>query len=149
MCVTIHIGHQGYLEEGVLDVDCIGDAMPWQCAIRLLQCPGLVPLWLSLGMGCGWCYHRCDWLVSIWFIVQIYNRDDYNSSGVWEIIVYLGLMQPLCCIFPQHIDAAKNGHHFPDNIFKHIFLSEDHCIVMTPLMTFVPQGPIINILALV
>ena len=43
----------------------------------------------------------------------------------------------------------QNGRHFPDDIFNSIFLNEN---VWTPIkfsLTFVPKGPINNILALV
>ena len=42
-----------------------------------------------------------------------------------------------------------NGHHFPDNIFKCIFLNENVWISLKISLKFVPEGPINNIPALV
>ena len=43
----------------------------------------------------------------------------------------------------------QNGRHFPDNIFKCIFLNENWCISMKISLKFVPQGLVNNIPALV
>ena len=43
----------------------------------------------------------------------------------------------------------QNGCHFPDDIFKRIFLNENCFILMKISLKFVPQGPINNIPALV
>ena len=43
----------------------------------------------------------------------------------------------------------QNGHHFADNIFKHIFLSENAWISIKISLKFVPRGQINNIRALV
>ena len=43
----------------------------------------------------------------------------------------------------------QNGCHFPDNIFKWIFVNENVCIAITISLMFVPRGPINNIPALV
>ena len=43
----------------------------------------------------------------------------------------------------------QNGRHFPDNIFKCIFLNDNVCILIKISLNFVPKGPINNISALV
>ena len=43
---------------------------------------------------------------------------------------------------PRH-----NGHLFPDDIFKWVFLNENVCISIKISLKFVPKGPINNILA--
>ena len=43
----------------------------------------------------------------------------------------------------------KNGHHFPDNIFKHIFLNENIEISSEISLKFVPHGSFSNNPALV
>ena len=43
----------------------------------------------------------------------------------------------------------QNGRHFPDDIFKCIFLNENVCISIEISLMFVPKGPINNIPALV
>ena len=42
----------------------------------------------------------------------------------------------------------QNGRHFPDDIFKYIFLNENIWISIKISLKFVPKGPIDNILAL-
>ena len=43
----------------------------------------------------------------------------------------------------------QNGRHFPDDIFKWIFLNEDVWISIKFLLKFVPRGPMNNIPSLV
>ena len=43
----------------------------------------------------------------------------------------------------------QNGHYFPDNIFKYIFLNENIWIAIKISLKFVPKGPSNKILALV
>ena len=43
----------------------------------------------------------------------------------------------------------QDGRHFPDDIFKRIFLNENVWIALEISLNFVPKGPINNILALV
>ena len=43
----------------------------------------------------------------------------------------------------------QNGRHFPDDIFKRIFLNENAWILLKISLKFVPKGPINNIPALV
>ena len=44
---------------------------------------------------------------------------------------------------------GQNGHHFPDDVFKCIFVNEKICILIQISLKFVPKGPIDNIPALV
>ena len=56
------------------------------------------------------------------------------------------------CQFVLHINTLRlrqNGLHFPDDIFKGIFLNENVCILIKILPKFVPEGLINNIPALV
>ena len=48
-----------------------------------------------------------------------------------------------------HLPLDKNGHHFADNIFKHIFLNENIRIAIQISLKFVPEGPVDNKSALV
>ena len=53
---------------------------------------------------------------------------------------------------PQGVNTLRlrhNGHHFPDDIFKCIFLTENVWIAITISLKLVPEGPINNIPALV
>ena len=49
----------------------------------------------------------------------------------------------------QHIEAEKNGRHFPDDIFKCILLNENVLISIKIPLKFVLNGQIINTPALV
>ena len=49
----------------------------------------------------------------------------------------------------KHIEAGKEGRHFPDDIFKCIFLNENVLISIKISLKFVPKGQINNIPALV
>ena len=44
---------------------------------------------------------------------------------------------------------GQNGRHFPDDIFKCIFMNEKFCILIQISLKFVPRGPINNIPALI
>ena len=48
-----------------------------------------------------------------------------------------------------HIEAEKNGRHFPDDISKCIFFNKNVWIVIKISLKFVPRGPINNIPSLV
>ena len=53
---------------------------------------------------------------------------------------------------PMHVNTLRskqNGQHFPDDIFKCIFLNENVWILIKISFNFVPKGPINNIPALV
>ena len=47
-----------------------------------------------------------------------------------------------------HWGTNKNGHHFPDDIFKCLFLNENVWISIKISLNFVPKGSINNIPAL-
>ena len=49
----------------------------------------------------------------------------------------------------QNIEAETDGRHFPDDIFKYIFLNENVLISITISLKFVPKGQINNIAALI
>ena len=46
------------------------------------------------------------------------------------------------------LKQRQDSRRFPDDIFKHILLNENGCILMKISLKFVPQGPINNISAL-
>ena len=58
----------------------------------------------------------------------------------------------ICVTLPQWVNTwrpRQNSLHFPDDIFKHISLDENCCILMKISLQFVPHCPINNIPALV
>ena len=42
------------------------------------------------------------------------------------------------------LSPRQDGRHFPDDIFKWIFLNENCCILIQILLKYVPKGPINN-----
>ena len=48
-----------------------------------------------------------------------------------------------------NIEAKTNGSHVTDNIFKCIFFTESHRILIETSIKFYPKGPVDNMLALV
>ena len=58
----------------------------------------------------------------------------------------------ICIFIPIHINSflhRQNGRHFPQDIFKCIFVNGMFCILIWISLKFVPQGPIDNKWALV
>ena len=47
------------------------------------------------------------------------------------------------------LPPRQNGCHFVENIFKHIFINENFCILIQISLKLVPKGPIDNKTALV
>ena len=47
------------------------------------------------------------------------------------------------------LSSRQNSSHFPDDIFKCIFVNENICISIKISLKFVPKGPVNNISALV
>ena len=64
----------------------------------------------------------------------------------------VSLLTHICVTRPQWVSTLRprqHGHHFPDDIFKCIFLNENVCIAIEISLKFVPPGPDNNIPALV
>ena len=72
----------------------------------------------------------------------------YNLSPdpVWWIRADVNKVQ---CKALNTLRPRQNGRHFPDDIFKCIFLNENAWIFIKISLKFVPKGPINNISALV
>ena len=51
--------------------------------------------------------------------------------------------------FVNKLRPRKNGHHFPDDIFKWLFLDEIFWISIEIILRFVPRGPLNNIPTLI
>ena len=71
-----------------------------------------------------------------------------GAITVWELeeskVWWRSFVVPINPLRPR-----QNGRHFPDDIFKCIFLNENVWISIKVSLTFVPKGPINNIPALV
>ena len=62
----------------------------------------------------------------------------------WEWPLWGSKLKPVNTLRPR-----QNGRHFPDDIFKWIFLNENIWISINISLKFVPRGPINNIPTLV
>ena len=64
----------------------------------------------------------------------------------WYLLCWAGIIwsPPINILRPR-----QNGRHFPDDIFKCIFVNENVWILVKISLKFVPKGPINNIPALV
>ena len=81
---------------------------------------------------------------SIGIIAWISN---YTHVKQWDMITHLWPNLSGCLV--NTLRPRQNGRHFPDNIFKWIFLSENVWISINFSLKFVPRGPINNIPTLV
>ena len=86
-----------------------------------------------------------QWLVAYSTPIHYLNQfclldwSDYSSVGyLAQLITLINRLRP-----------RQNGHHFPDDIFKWIFLNENVSISMDISLKFVSNGPINNIPSLV
>ena len=61
----------------------------------------------------------------------------------------LGHQQTQCWTQSYHIKAENDGHHFPEDIFRCIFLKENEWISIKISLKLVPKGSINNIPSLV
>ena len=77
------------------------------------------------------------------------------SHAIWPHITWSSLVQVMafCLTAPSHylntLRPRQNGRHFPDDIFKCIFLNENAWISIKISLKFVPNGPINKIPSLV
>ena len=65
---------------------------------------------------------------------------------------WIGFLGHVCITGPQWVNTLRsrqNGRHFPDDIFKWIFVNENVWISINISLNFVPRGPINNIPTLV
>ena len=70
---------------------------------------------------------------------------DLGQFGLWRFcLIEYAQNGPFNTLRPR-----QNGRHFPDNIFKWIFLNENVWISINISLKFVPMGPINNIPTLV
>ena len=75
---------------------------------------------------------------------HIFNQENYFENIVCEMAAMWSWPQCLNTLRPR-----QNGRHFPDDIFKCIFLNENVWISNKISLKFVPKGSIGNIPALV
>ena len=106
----------------------IDRSLNWQ------KMPHMSPLWGICGE-----YFQRNWLC--------YNQTQlYNTTNNWAV-KKMTLDDSLGTI--NTLRPRQNGHHFPGDIFKWIFLYENVWISIKISLKFVPNGPINNIPALV
>ena len=70
----------------------------------------------------------------------------------WKFASFRFIRTPYIATVPMRFNTLRprqDGRHFTDDSFKRIFLNENFMISIKILLTFVPKGPVNNILALV
>ena len=81
-------------------------------------------------------------------LYYLYNRDPILAMTVF--IVGQGTVRACCgLIWVNTLRPTQNGRHFPDDIFKCIFLNENVRLPIKISLKFVPKGPINKIPAFV
>ena len=81
-------------------------------------------------------------------VIRIYQRDEWIiwasslsrfTNGKWQMVRrVINTLRP-----------RQSGCHFPDDVFKYMFLNKNWWILIRISLLFVPMGPIDNIVALV
>ena len=94
------------------------------------------------------------WRIYRWIITQLLIHVNFNiGMAKWPLKLGHRLAiefhrKPLVALLST-LRPRQNGRHFPDDIFKWIFLHENVWISINISLKFVPRGPINNILTLV
>ena len=83
--------------------------------------------------------------IFVWFLRYC---PEISVSSVAMESALLNIWYVLIWIF-NTLRPRRDGRHFPDDIFKRIFLNENVWILIKISLKFVPKGPINNIPALV
>ena len=111
-----------------------------KCITLMAQCKTVVTPLLR-----HWSYHSLA--LSHWYVLVFSSTNVIMDREIALACNWLFWGQ---CIFVINtLRTTQNGCHFPDNIFKCIFLNENISISNKISMNFVPKGPINNIPALV
>ena len=77
--------------------------------------------------------------------ISIFSTDSiYWTSFIWKYCTIVGRHSEINTLRPR-----QNGRHFPDGIFKWIFLNENVWILINISLKSVPRGPINDIPTLV
>ena len=82
-----------------------------------------------------WTYYHP---VGLLHVGHVYN------NGLVQTYCILGTISILNTVKPE-----QNGRHFPDDLFKCIFLTETVHIFIQISLKFIPQDPVYDILSLV
>ena len=83
----------------------------------------------------------------VWLILDVLYSEQLNRSG--SVVLWPPSNAKFVTLILNILSSRPNGCHFPDDIFKWNFLSENAWISIEISLTFVPRGPIDNIPALV
>ena len=124
--------------------NCHASIFIWKCRLQnvghFLSVSIKFPVIL---LGWGVCL---ECLFIKWLVVNL-----ISCSGATKMQRYMLLQWVHFCssTWVNTLRPRQNGHRFPDDIFKCIFLDENVWIPIKISLKFVPQGPINNIPALV
>ena len=93
---------------------------------------------------------RCP-INDILALVQVMALRWPGAKPLFEPMM-ISSLKYVCITRPQYVNTLRprqDGGHFPDDVFKCIFVNENAWIAIKISLRFVPKGPINNILALV
>ena len=107
--------------------------------------------WFLL-LGVTWIYCQYIWVWPfIWFNICTHTHTYiYVCIYIYTYIFHKHRAPRWTILFPStHLSPRQNGRHFPDDVFKCIFVKENVWISIKISLKFVPKGPITNVPALV
>ena len=88
-------------------------------------------------------------LLAMWWPVMELQIDESPMKFELSLKFICEMGACLPCFHLNTLRPRQNGRHFPDDIFKRIFLNQNVRIPINISLKFVPKGPINNIPALV
>ena len=126
---------------------------------RLNSRPQMWPMGLTLAMTLTFEFSRSNVILTIWWPrsgVRIYQTVSGVASAVGVPLTHLVISQKLHIIqvdfdsfLPNsmltHLRPRQNSCHFPDDIFKWIFLNEKLWILIKMSLKFIPRDLVNNI----
>ena len=99
--------------------------------------------------GLGKCRHFSICLCTVLMILSIKLNQSIHSLSLFVMVNSCTLLPQNVLIHLNTLRPRRNGQHFADDIFKHIFFNENVWILIKISLKFVRKGPVYNIPALV
>ena len=104
---------------------------------------------ISLVTHVVWPSIQTTWLSRNQYKVRSCHSTCYKVPSLLVLVGDPSLFLAQCKRDINSSPLRQNGRHFPDDIFKCIFMNENFCILIQILLKFVPKGPINHILVLI
>ena len=107
-------------------------------------------VWCSWYNGVWMRHFRCCWIKSLLMLTLPQKNSIFLLwFGGKGILTYCFWRDSLKHLTINTLRPRQDGRHFPDDIFKCIFLNENVLISIKISLKFVPKGPINNIPSLI